>query len=70
MAEKPDWLPSCDLDEGAMPIACLVIVLYLDAETGQQKYGLATKGESSLTTYLGMTVIAQGELKKWSYEGE
>lgn len=62
--DQPEWMPDCDLPEGSMPTACLVVVTYLNSE-GNLAYAVATKGESPMTTYLGLTIVAQKELMNW-----
>lgn len=57
-------VPDPELPEGSMPTAVLLIVGYLNAD-GAPCYTVATKGESPMTTYLGLTVLAQQHLAQW-----
>lgn len=61
----PDWYPSPDLPDGAVPMASLLVVSYLDS-TGERRYVVHAKGDSPMLTYLGMTVVAQQEIAHWS----
>lgn len=67
--QQPDWLPGTELPEGSMVTACLVVVSYLDSD-GSMCYGVATRGESPMTSYLGLTVLAQQRLMEWTGEDE
>lgn len=55
-----DWLP----EDCAIVTATLTIVSYL-RDDGEQGYAIDTKGDAPMTTYQGLTVVAQQELHKW-----
>lgn len=59
-----DWMPKVRLPKGAMPVATLVIVGYLN-EKGENEYMVVAKGEVPGTTFLGLTVCAQSEILTW-----
>lgn len=42
----------------------LIVIGYLDAH-GTRRTGVITRGESPMTTYLGLTVVAQDKIRQW-----
>lgn len=48
----------------AMVTAQLVIFAYM-REDGTSGYAVHAKGDMPMTTYLGLTVLAQDEIKQW-----
>lgn len=51
-------------DEAALVTAELVIVSYV-RDDGSAGYSVHTKGEAPMTTFLGLTVVAQDHLRDW-----
>lgn len=56
-----------EIPDGAMVTAEIHVVAFLE-EDGTSNYVIHTRGDSPMTTYLGLTVIAQDEIKRWSDE--
>ena len=51
-------------DDAAMITAELLIVSYIN-EDGNNSYMVQARGEMPASTYLGMTVLAQDDIKEW-----
>ena len=51
-------------DDAAVVTASLLITAYV-REDGTQGYTVQADGEAPMTTYLGLTVVAQEEIKEW-----
>lgn len=65
----PDWMPDPALPEGGIPTAALTVVCYLNPH-GEAAYVVGFKGDSPMTSYLGMTVLAQQEIVAWRHREE
>lgn len=57
----PEWMPTCDLPEDAVIEGALMVVAFLDSNL-ERMYAVGTKGELALTSYLGLTVLAQHDI--------
>lgn len=53
-----------DVPEGSFETARLTIVAYV-REDGSHGYGVHATGDSPMSTYLGLTVVAQDDIKAW-----
>lgn len=51
-------------DDAAMIVAQLVCLCYL-REDGSRGYAVHCKGEEPMTSYLGLTVVAQEHIREW-----
>lgn len=60
-----EWVSATRLpDDAFRVIAQLTVVSYLK-EDGTTGYTVHTAGDMPMTTYLGLTVIAQDHIKEW-----
>ena len=67
--EAGQYIPDPQLPEGSIPLCTLVIVTYLDSE-GDNCFTIATHGEAPMTTYLGLTVLAQQQILSHQPSGD
>ncbi len=59
--------PSILLPSGVVETCRLTVVSYITPE-GAGGYAVGTRGSAQMLTYLGMTVIAQDQIKEWGSE--
>lgn len=55
-------------DDAAIITAQLTVITYVTNE-GKQAYSIHTKGDANMTTFLGMTVVAQRQIEEWGKGG-
>lgn len=51
-------------DDAAIVTAELLVLSYV-RDDGSNGYSVHTRGDMPMTTFLGLTVIAQDEIKEW-----
>lgn len=65
MAETHETLHhGLDLPDGAVPLAVVELVEYLDPDTGQRVYGYRHQGASAVSTTLGLIDLMKGRVAK------
>jgi hypothetical protein len=53
-----------NLADGDLVVASLVVVSSIN-EDGSLSFSVVARGDAPMTTYLGLTVVAQQEILKW-----
>lgn len=53
-----------DIPQGGIPVAAILVISYLDAE-GEQMYAVTSKGDTSLSSCLGLLELAKLKLVEY-----